>query len=137
MCAAVEFALDDAVPPAFQMICHCVECRMNNVSASVALVGWMLDNNGFKIVKGEEHLGKYQSSEPMARAFCKLCGPPVYNRNTRLSVCDTFPSLMPDFDFEPALHVYYGEKLRSFPDGLPKYADLPESFGGSGKLLDE
>ncbi len=33
------------------------------------------------------------------------------------------------------MHVHYGEKVLSVPDGLPKYREMPSSFGGSGEEL--
>ncbi len=35
------------------------------------------------------------------------------------------------------MHVYYGEKTMSVPDGLPRYKDVPKDFGGSGEMLPE
>ena len=38
---------------------------------------------------------------------------------------------------KPTLHVNYGEKVLSVRDGLPKFKDFPENFGGSGVTLPE
>jgi hypothetical protein len=43
--------------------------------------------------------------------------------------------VLPTFPFKPALHVHYGEKVLAMRDGLPKYADMPKDFGGSGTTL--
>jgi hypothetical protein len=33
------------------------------------------------------------------------------------------------------MHVHYDEHVLTVQDGLPKYRDLPEEFGGSGELV--
>ena len=37
--------------------------------------------------------------------------------------------------FKPKMHAYYKERVIQVVDDLPKFEDLPESFGGSGKML--
>jgi hypothetical protein len=39
--------------------------------------------------------------------------------------------------YEPTMHVHYGEKVLAIRDGLPKFKDVPEDFGGSGETLPE
>lgn len=36
--------------------------------------------------------------------------------------------------YEPTAHVFYQERVCDIDDQLPKFLDLPESFGGSNKL---
>lgn len=50
---------------------------------------------------------------------------------------DVYPNAVPDFTHEPALHVFYANKTVSVKDGLPKFADMPADFGGSGEVLPE
>jgi len=50
---------------------------------------------------------------------------------------DVFPAVIPQFAFEPVLHINYGEAVMSVKDGLPKFKDLPKDFGGSGEMLPE
>jgi hypothetical protein len=33
------------------------------------------------------------------------------------------------------MHAYYKDRLVDMTDDLPKFADFPEAFGGSGKML--
>jgi hypothetical protein len=35
----------------------------------------------------------------------------------------------------PGMHTYYKDRLVDMTDDLPKFADFPEAFGGSGKML--
>ena len=46
-------------------------------------------------------------------------------------------SLIYGLVYAPTMHVHYGEKVMSVRDGLPKFADMPAAFGGSGKELPE
>ncbi len=36
---------------------------------------------------------------------------------------------------KPAMHCFYKDRLMDISDDLPKYADFPVAFGGSGKML--
>ena len=50
---------------------------------------------------------------------------------------DIYPNVVPDMKHEPTVHAYYSERTISIKDGLPKFKDLPEEFGGSGEILPE
>ena len=39
-------------------------------------------------------------------------------------------------EFKPAMHINYAEATWKVNDDLPKFADVPTDFGGSGKMLD-
>ena len=52
-------------------------------------------------------------------------------------VTDVFPMIIKDFDFQPASHVNYAERVIDMRDGLPKFRDMPEIAGGSGKMVVE
>ena len=41
------------------------------------------------------------------------------------------------FEFEPAFHIFYEERVMDVKDGLPKFLDKPQSMGGSGTMIDE
>lgn len=36
---------------------------------------------------------------------------------------------------KPQMHAYYKDRLHDINDDLPKFADFPEGFGGTGKML--
>jgi hypothetical protein len=38
-------------------------------------------------------------------------------------------------NYQPTVHVHYGEKVMAVRDGLPKFKDFPKEFGGSGEML--
>ena len=54
-----------------------------------------------------------------------------------MGLTDVYSAIIPELNFEPALHVFYGEKVVAIRDGLPKQKDMPAEMGGSGVLLEE
>ena len=52
-----------------------------------------------------------------------------------MKMLDVYASVVPGFTHEPTMHLYYSEKTVSVKDGLPKYANMPADFGGSGDTL--
>ena len=54
-----------------------------------------------------------------------------------MGLIDVYSAILPSLEFEPAVHVFYSEKVVSIKDGLPKMADVPEEMGGSGNTLPE
>ena len=58
-------------------------------------------------------------------------------RHPTLGVVDVFSATIPDFKFEPGLHVNYSETVLPMKDGLPKFKDFPADFGGSGEEIPE
>ena len=50
-----------------------------------------------------------------------------------------YPMTLADsgFEFEPTMHIFYGERVVDFTDGLPKFIDLSEPEGGSGEMIEE
>lgn len=52
-------------------------------------------------------------------------------------VIDVYAATIPDLKFDPHLHVYYSETVLPMKDGLPKFKDFPEAFGGTGEMMPE
>jgi hypothetical protein len=48
---------------------------------------------------------------------------------------DVSPAILPSLRFIPVGHANYSESILPMKDGLPKYRDFPEDYGGSGELL--
>ncbi len=50
-----------------------------------------------------------------------------------------FPSTLKhsSLTFAPQFHQFYSERVTNFADGLPKFADKPAEFGGSGERMEE
>lgn len=54
-----------------------------------------------------------------------------------MGLTDVYAATIPSFDFQPGLHVFYGQSVLSIADGLPKFKDIPAELGGSGETLEE
>jgi len=50
---------------------------------------------------------------------------------------DIFAVILKGFSYKPTMHINYESKTVSVKDGLPKFKDMPEDFGGSGTILPE
>ncbi|MEC8849758.1 MAG: GFA family protein, partial [Pseudomonadota bacterium] len=85
--------------------------------------------------KGEENIGTFSKSPMSVRKWCKICGGHVFSDHPPMGLVDVYAALIPSLQFQPAVHVNYGEKVLSVRDGLPKMKDFPAEMGGSGISL--
>lgn len=132
-CGAVEIAVTGT--PTAMGYCHCESCRSWSASPVNAFSLWSPES--VTITKGEDKIGTYAKTPQSHRQFCTTCGGHVMARHPTFGLVDVFASMIPTFPYEPALHVHYGEKVLAIHDGLPKFKDFPEAFGGSGEMLPE
>jgi hypothetical protein len=130
-CGAVKLEATGA--PAVQGFCHCNSCRTWLSAPIHGFSLWPAPN--VKVTQGADQLGMYKKTENSQRQFCKRCGAAMLVGHPALGLVDVMSVVLPTFPFEPKLHVHYGEKVLAMRDGLPKYADMPKDFGGSGKTL--
>lgn len=130
-CGAVQVSVSG--PPQAMGFCHCEDCRAWSASPVNGFSIWSADN--VTVTKGEELIGTYKKTENAHRQFCTKCGGHVMSRHPHGGVVDVYASVLPELSFEPTIHVYYGEKIMSVPDGLPKFKDVPAEMGGSGDML--
>lgn len=54
-----------------------------------------------------------------------------------LGLTDVYAALIPDFKYQPALHVHYQESVLPIRDGVSKWKDTPAEIGGSGLSVAE
>lgn len=132
-CGSVKFEVSGA--PEGMGYCHCESCRSWSAAPVNGFTLWNPDC--LTITEGAEHVGEYHKTENSHRKFCTRCGGHLMTDHPGMGLVDIFSAMLPDLDFEPGLHVHYGEKVLSIPDGLPKFADLPGDFGGSDQQLPE
>ncbi|MEN8159048.1 MAG: GFA family protein [Myxococcota bacterium] len=132
-CGAVE--IEASGEPAVMGLCHCESCRTWLAAPVHGFTLW--PQAQVKVVKGEAQLGVTKKTEASHRRFCRECGGAMLVDHPSLGLVDVMSVRLPSFDFRPTVHVHYGEKVLSIPDGLPKYKDLPKDFGGSGETLPE
>jgi hypothetical protein len=132
-CGAVQLQITG--DPVFQAYCHCESCR-GWLSAPIhAASGWRTEN--VRTVKGADNLGMYKRTENSHRQFCKSCGAAVMVGHPSLGATDIPAGTIVGFQYQPTIHVQYGEKVMAVRDGLPKFRDFPKEFGGSGEMLPE
>lgn len=132
-CGAVELTVTGK--PEGMGYCHCNSCRAWGAAPINAFTLWKPAN--VKVTKGEEDIGVFHKSEQSYRQFCVKCGGHIMTAHPPMDLVDVYAAVVPEFPFEPVVHVHYGEKVVSVKDGLPKLNDLPAEMGGSGKTLNE
>ena len=121
--------------PAVMAYCHCDSCRSWLGAPIHAASLWPTDH--VVVETGEDELGMFKRTENSHRKFCRSCGAPVLIRHPQLGLTDVPAGSVRGLDFQPTVHVHYGEKVLSVRDGLPKFKDMPADFGGSGDELPE
>lgn len=132
-CGAVTFEVSGT--PKVMGYCHCTDCSVWSAAPISGFSLWTPDN--VKITKGSENIATHNKTEKSYRKFCKTCGGHLMMEHPAINLIDIYPNAIPDFPHTPSMHVHYRGKSLSVADGLPKYNELPEMFGGSGQLLPE
>lgn len=132
-CGAVELTVTGK--PEVMGYCHCDSCRAWGAAPINGFTLWKPE--AVKVTKGQEDVGVFHKTENSHRQFCVKCGGHIMTDHPPMNLVDVYAAVIPDFPFEPAFHVNYGEKVVSMKDGLPKFDDMPAEAGGSGKTLPE
>lgn len=133
MCGAVEVEITG--DPAVQAYCHCGSCRGWLGAPIHAASLWPASS--VRVTKGAEKLGLYKKTENSHRQFCTSCGAPVLVLHPAIGMTDIPSGSVAGLQYQPTLHVHYGEKVLAVKDGLPKFNDFPKEFGGTGEMLPE
>lgn len=132
-CGAVKFTATGK--PEGMGYCHCTSCRTWSAAPVNGFTLWQTDD--VKITEGAGFVGEYHKTDRSYRKFCTKCGGHLMTDHPDMGLIDVYSAMLPELDFQPGLHVHYGESVLSIPDGLPKFADLPADLGGSGEELPE
>lgn len=132
-CGAVELTVTGS--PAAMGYCHCESCRHWSAGPVNAFVLWKPD--ALEVTKGADQIGMYAKTPNSERKWCKTCGGHLFTNHPAMGLVDVYSAITPGLGFEPAVHVFYGEKVLSIRDGLPKMKDVPKEMGGSGETLPE
>ena len=115
--------------------CHCIDCAGWAGAPINAFSLWSSDD--VKVTEGEDKLGSFAKTEASHRKFCTECGGHIMTRHPEMGKTDVYLNTVPGLAHTGALHLFYGERTMSVPDGLPKFKDLPVDFGGSGEILEQ
>ena len=132
-CGAVTIAVSG--DPLAAGYCHCASCRAWSAAPVNAFTVWKPE--AVEVTQGKDHLGEYHQTERTHRLWCEVCGGHVLTRHTQWGLVDVYPATIPGLPFEPAVHVNYESTVLPMKDGLPKFKDFSEEFGGSGETLPE
>ncbi len=132
-CGAVKFTLSGT--PALQGYCHCESCRSWSASPINAFTLW--NPEALKVTHGDDKIVSFEKTPASQRHFCRQCGGHLFTQHPEISLTDVYAATIPDFDFNPELHVHYQESTLHIHDGLPKMKDLPAEANGSGIQLPE
>lgn len=132
-CGAVELAITGN--PAAAGYCHCSSCREWSAAPVNAFTLW--PPSAVKVTRGKELIGSYSKTEHSVRQWCKACGGHLMTEHPGFGLIDVYAAVIPEFPFQPMLHVNYGETALHLHDGLAKQRDFPKEMGGSGTLLAE
>ncbi|MEH6724927.1 MAG: GFA family protein [Hyphomicrobiales bacterium] len=132
-CGAIEFTVSGS--PEGMGYCHCDSCRHWSAAPVNGFTLWA--PTAVEITKGAKFVGEYHKTENSHRKFCTKCGGHLMSDHPGMGLVDVYAAMLPDLQFQPGLHVHYQEKVLSIPDGLPKFADMPSEFGGTGQELAE
>ena len=132
-CGGVEIEVSGE--PKVMGFCHCTSCRSWGAAPVNAFSLW--DPQAVTVTKGEDKLAAYNKTPQSYRKFCQTCGGHVMTDHPLIGLIDVYAATVPDLSFQPQVHIHYGEKVLSIPDGLPKFKDVPAEFGGSGEKLPE
>jgi hypothetical protein len=132
-CGAIR--IEAVGQPAAMGYCHCRSCRSWSGGPVNAFTLWPPE--AVKIAAGEEHLATYSKTPLSQRQYCRVCGGHLMTRHPPLNMVDVFAATLPELTFQPQVHVNYAETVLPIRDGLPKLADFPKEFGGSGAVVPE
>ena len=132
-CGAVK--VEASGEPFAMGYCHCSDCRAWSAGPVNAFTLWKPDQ--VKVTQGSDDLATYNKTENTYRKFCTKCGGNVMSDHPGGGFTDVYAAILPTLDFNPGVHVHYGETVLRIRDGLPKFKDFPTEFGGSGEVVPE
>jgi hypothetical protein len=130
-CGAVELIVTGE--PIAAGYCHCASCRSWSAAPVNAFTLWKPEAT--TITRGASNLGVYHKTEKSYRKYCTTCGGHLLTEHPLWGVVDVYAATIPDFPYQPMLHVNYQETVLRLRDGLPKMKDMPKEMGGSGETL--
>ena len=132
-CGSVEFTVSGS--PQAQGYCHCESCRKWSAGPVNAFTLW--NPGALQVTRGVDKIGTYHKSANSHRKWCEKCGGHLFTDHPGWGLVDVYAASIPDFPYQPGVHVNYQETKLPMKDGLPKMKDFPKEMGGSGLVLAE
>ena len=132
-CGAVQLEVRGA--PEVAGYCHCESCRKWSAGPINAFSLWK--PNAVRVTRGSDQIAEFSKTPLSVRKWCKICGGHLFTEHPPWELTDVYAATIPDFKFQPSVHVHYQQSVLRRQDGLPKFKDIPKEMGGSGDLLPE
>ncbi len=114
--------------------CHCHSCRKWHSAPLNAWCTWSADS-----VSISGPIVRSAKNDESHRVSCGQCGGALANIKPGKDQIAVYAMTLADsgLRFEPAFHIFYGERVFDMADGLPKWETIPASFGGDGAEVSE
>lgn len=80
LCGGIRFTIQGPLAPI--QVCHCSQCRQ--AQGGPVATNIPVDASALAFSQGQDLLQRYESSPGKVRAFCKVCGSPVYSQRDAL-----------------------------------------------------
>ena len=132
-CGAVQFTVSGE--PAAMGYCHCESCRRWSAGPVNAFTLWKPET--VQITQGTDNIATYNKTARSYRKWCKTCGGHLFTEHPEWALIDVYAAVIPEFPYNPGIHVNYAETVLRIKDGLPKLQDVPKEMGGSGASVAE
>ena len=132
-CGAVKLTVSGE--PAGVGYCHCESCRSWSAAPVNAFTLWKPE--AVRVTQGAEQIGTFNKTPQSYRKWCKTCGGHLFTEHPGMGLIDVYAAVIPDFPYQPGVHVNYLETKLHIKDELPKVRDVPTEMGGSGVLVAE
>jgi hypothetical protein len=130
-CGTVRYQANESFNS--MMSCHCSMCRKHHGAAFATYVSAPLE--GFRWVRGEDALLRYQSSPQGVRNSCSVCGStvPMTLETQALALLPAGP-LEGDLGIKPQAHIFVGSKAPwyTITDDVPQHEEYPPEFATPG-----
>ena len=115
LCSSVTYEVTDLDMPIGH--CSCRTCRKAHASAFTSTAGVLREN--FRILRGAENLGAFESSPGKTRHFCRTCGSHLFaERPTQGHIILRVATLDDDPGVTPQVHIWRSHEVSwlSFED---------------------
>ncbi len=128
-CGAVELTIEGK--PLAQFYCHCADCR-KMTSGAYAMESVHRENE-VTVTRGESRVWTLERNP---RHFCGTCGGRLFVDIPTMKLRGVNGLLLPAGEFRAQLHVNCESAVLPVKDGLPHFAKMPATFGGSDEKVD-
>ena len=115
--------------------CHCNDCRAWCGAPVTTYALWPMSQVSYR--QGADKLVRFSKTGTTNRVHCSVCGSLVASELTDAGFIDVYPLRLEGRQFVPQAHVHYASRVIDMPDGVVKFADLPENAGGTGTTISD